>query len=204
MTAALRRAIFVRAREIGLDDGERRALQLRATGVASLTRMSEAQMRAVLDEMRAPGSGDALPDHAMTPLLRALWISGWHLGAVRDRSDRALCRFVAQALGVDAARFAGRRLAAAVEELKRMLARDAGVDWSPGRCGPRVRVIEAQWRLLAELGAVRIHAGLDHHVSRALGIGVRSVEHLTDAQADEAIAMLGGRLRRARAKAASG
>ena len=208
----LRRRIFAACKQRGIDDDSRRAIQREATGEVSLTAMSPAQMRKALAAIEARGSGDSLPDHRMTPLLRALWISGWHLGVVRDRTDRALCRFVAQSLGVDAARFAGPRLGAAVEEVKRLLAREGGVDWSRSDLDlverptlrPRVAVIEAQWRILLELGAAKTPGAIDHYVSRLLKIGVRSIIHLEDAQADEAIRLLGARIRRARARASAG
>ena len=210
----LLRTLHARARELGIDDDLRRSIQLGVTGKESAADMTVAELRHVLDSFsrkRAP-RGDELPRHAMTKKLRALWISGWHLGVVRDRTDEALCAYVAQALGLDAARWAKDRMPAAVEEIKRLLAREAGVDWSPVeiRCdgrvetrdAPRVRVLEAQWRRLQELGEVRIAGALDHYVSRIVGIGVRPLDILEDEQADEAIRVLGARIRKAQRRAA--
>ena len=100
--------------------------------------------------------------------LRALWISGWHLGVVRDRTDAALAAWVRRQTGLDAAAWAAPvETARAIEALRAWLARAAGVDWRPkivlDRGGrerevdhPRARVLEAQWRILAGLGVVRV------------------------------------------------
>ena len=211
----LLRTLHARAREVGMDDDLRRSIQLGVTGKESARDMTVTELRRVLDSFsrkRAP-RGDELPRHAMTKKLRALWISGWHLGVVRDRTDEALCAYVAQALGLDAARWAKDRMPTAVEEVKRLLAREGGVDWSPIRIvwaggrietrdAPRVRVLEAQWRRLQELGEIRIAGALDHYVSRIAGVGVRPLDQLEDEQADEAIRVLGSRIRKAQKRAA--
>ena len=62
--------------------------------------------------------------------IRALWISGWNLGVVRDRSDEAACAFVERQTGVQRTAWlvepaAGR---AAIEALKAWLAREARVE----------------------------------------------------------------------------
>ena len=198
------------ARELGIDEDTRRDLIERETGQRSAKGLSDAQLRRVIGAMDGRRSNDSLPaKHPMTALLRALWISGWHLGVVRDRTDAALCAYVAQALGLDAGRWAGDRMPAAVEEVKRLLAREGGVDWSPVRIvqeggrrivktTPRVRVLQAQWRRLQELGVVRIDDAMDHYVCRILAVGVRPLDMLDDAQADEAIRVLGRRIRWAR------
>lgn len=200
----LLRTMHARARELGIGEETRRDLIERETGQRSARGLSDAQLRRVIGAMRA---GDSLPKHPMAGKLRALWISGWHLGVVRDRSDRALCAYVAQALGLNAARWAKHRMPAAVEEVKRLLAREGGVDWSPlsirmegGRAetrdAPRVRVLEAQWRRLLELGEARVPEAFHQYVSRIAGVGVRPPWMLSDAQADEAIRVLGARIRK--------
>lgn len=54
MSASIR-MIHVAARELGLDDDTRRELQLRVTGKASLTDMTDGQRTAVLDALKAQG-----------------------------------------------------------------------------------------------------------------------------------------------------
>ena len=202
----LRRAIFARCKAIGFDDEDRRAVQFRAIGRESISGAGKAELRAVLEALggSAPRP-DSLPRHAMASVVRALWISGWNLGVVRDRTDAALCRFVAQAAGVSRARFAGPRMAVAVEEAKRMLARDAGVDWSPVRLPggaeerrPKVRVLEAQWRILDAAGAAGASLGEPWEwVCSAAGLRPRPLHELSAAEADRAISALGEIVRRA-------
>ncbi len=169
----LLRAVHAAARDAGLDDSDRRALQMRLTGCASCKDMTLDQLKRVAREVRGGGpssvrSGgprtrarDSLPSGRHTAMLRALWISAYWLGLIEDRSDRALLSFIRRQTGLDAARFAhdGRDSGRAIEALKLWLARPyrrdgqggAGVDWSPyldGRVLPRARVIEAQRRIL--------------------------------------------------------
>lgn len=169
----LRRAIFARCRAAGIDDGARRDLQRRATGKASLTQMSLSEMGAVLEALGGEAPARAsLPENSHTSKLRALWISAWCLGVVRNRSDDALAAFIRRQAGIDAARWATpAQTAAAIEALKDWMERDGGVDWSPyARDGarpkeyPRARVLEALWRKLHRAGAVRVaDPGALHH-----------------------------------------
>ena len=164
----LRRAIFARCREEGLDDEARREVQRAATGKDSLTKMSLPEMSKVLQALggrrpRATGRS-VLPDGPHTSKLRALWISAWWLGVARGIDDRALAAWICRQTGLDSARWATPvQTAMCIEALKDWMARDGGVDWRPyavdqGRPKdrPRARVMEALWRRLHEKGAVRI------------------------------------------------
>lgn len=158
----LRRAIFGEARKAGLDAEARHDLQLRVTGKASLTDMTPDDMRAVLAAITGDQAGasriasdgkDSLPPGTLGKTLTALWISAYHLGVVRDRRDSAACAFVRRQTGLDAARFASvMQMADSIEALKRWMARDGGVDWSPYMMldgttvhVPAARVLEAIW-----------------------------------------------------------
>ena len=166
--AKLRRAIFARCREEGIDDSARRDIQKRATGKGSLKEMSPGEMEKVLRALggRPPRQSRTsdLPNNAHAGKLRALWISAYWLGVVRDNRDGALASFICRQAGIDAARWATPvQTAAAIEALKDWMARDGGVDWSPyaqakGRPKhvPGARVLEALWRKLHAAGAVRI------------------------------------------------
>ena len=161
-----------------------------------------------------------LPVGPATRKLRALWISAFHLGLVRDSSDGALAAWLRRQTGRDAGHAdAGLSpdgltpdgIARAIQPLEAWLARAAGVDWRPhlslGRSGhvreirrPRARVLEAQWRILYRQGRVRIasHAALGAYASRFAGLG-RADSHLalSDAQADALIRHLGACIRKA-------
>ncbi|SON55790.1 Mu-like prophage protein gp16 [Hartmannibacter diazotrophicus] len=89
--------------------------------------------------------------------LRALWIAGWNLGVVHDRTDEALTAFVERQTGIQAVRWLRDAVEArkAIEAVKGWLAREAGVDWSTdgGRtreANPRQRVAAAQWAYIRE------------------------------------------------------
>ena len=57
----IRRAIFARCRDLGLDDDERRAVGERATGKASMTKMSVGDMRKMLAALGPAGERPDLP-----------------------------------------------------------------------------------------------------------------------------------------------
>ncbi|MDE0050432.1 MAG: DUF1018 domain-containing protein [Rhodospirillales bacterium] len=163
-----------------------------------------------------PANGTAdeapLPTGPVTRKLRALWISAFHLGLVRDSSDDALTAWLRRLASRDGdAPLAPDDLARAIRPLEAWLARAAGVDWRPhlslGRNGhvrevrrPRARVLEAQWRILHRQGRVRIgsHAALGAYASRFAGLG-RPDSHLalSETQADALIRHLGRCIREA-------
>lgn len=210
--ARLRRAIFARCRQARIDDDARRAVQYRTTGKASLTQMSTKEMEDVLLALggtapRQRPSAD-LPDGPHTAKLRALWISAYWLGVVRDRGDAALAAWLRRQTGLDAARWATpAQTASAIEAAKDWLTREAGVDWSPyaaadgpPRHAPGARLLEALWRKLHAAGAVRI---ADHGALHAWVTGWRrdaaAYQALPAAELNELIRELGAWLRKATA-----
>ncbi len=202
------RRIHAEARSRGMDKEARVALQRRATGKESCADMTAVELRSVIAEMGR--SRDRLPSSPMTGKVKALWISAWHLGVVRDRTDAACASWLRRQTGLDAAAWAKpAAMAKAVQALKSWLAREAGVDWRPhlslGRDGrereverPRARVLEAQWRILHKAGRVRIagDAALGAYASEHAGLG-RQDSHLalTDEQADALIRHFGEMIR---------
>ena len=205
--------VHARAKQLGLDEDARRDLQRRIVGKESCKDMTADELRRVLSHMngrapsgvpngrggstangRARGSRAPANGHEPTRKLRgkllALWISGWHLGVVRDRTDDGLAEWLRRQLGQDAAWPDAPGMVRAVEALQAWLAREAGVDWSPyvqlGRDGkarevdrPQARVLEAQWRILHRAGVVEIEstAALGAYACRRFGIG-RADSHL--------------------------
>ena len=144
-------AIYGARKSAGLDDDTARDLYQRETGKRSLTQMAPGEQLRVLTALRAlPGpAGVVRAEGPYGKKLRALWISGWHLGVVRNRRDEALLGFVAERTGIEALRFLRDATDArkAVEALKKWLARDAGVEWT-AYADPADCVIGAQGRLL--------------------------------------------------------
>ena len=163
--------------------------------------------------------GRALAPGAVQAKLRALWISGYHLGVVRDASEAALVAMVRRVTGgAEKGRPALEWLTAedgnkAVEGLKDMLARDGGVSWESYRVvvdgesraveRPRARVLEAIWRRLHDVGEVQIRdygalaAWCCRHITSR---NARSHTQLSDQESDRCIEALGRWLRRALAK----
>lgn len=148
-------AIHVAKKQLGLDEDTYRSMLLQVVGKDSLRDMSPAEHQRVITHMRSKGapSGRGKLTGPYAGKLQALWISGWHLGVVRNKSDEALLAFVKGRTGIDHTRFLRNAVDArkAVEALKGMLERDAGVDWSshedPARC-----VLAAQMRQLGIAG----------------------------------------------------
>lgn len=218
--------IHIAKKELSLDDSTYRALLQRVTGRTSSAGLSDAQLEAVLTELKRlgfkPRSRSAstavkrpLAEGAEARKIRALWISLYHLGVISDSSEAALAAFVRRQLKIDALQWVRGDAYKITEALKSWATRAAGVDWSAYYVGhggqvekvlfPRARVLEAQWRILAALGVVRIADGdaRDLYVARIAGVGRRiSTHHLTDAQADKVIAVLGEQIRAAKAKGA--
>jgi len=215
----LLRALHAKARERGLDADARKDLQEATVGVRSAADMTAAQLRRVLAALgRRPGraqrKADRLPDTPMTAKMRALWISGWHLGAVRDPGDAALAAWVKRVTGLDAAAWCrgAKDGAKAIEGLKDFLAREAGVDWRPYSSAmvagvvskidrPRCRVLEAQWRILHGAGLVKVKSvnAIGGYAERFFRIS-REISHihLEPAEADRLIRHFGERIRGAR------
>lgn len=156
--------IHVGKKQLGLDDDTYRDLLGRVTGKRSLRDMSDTEHGAVLEEMKRLGfrpvakakpavKGALQLDGPYVPKLRALWISGWNLGVVHDRTDEGLAAFVRRTTGLDHVNFAYDPADAnkAIEGIKAWLAREAGVQW-PGKAPlpneTRHAVIAAQIVLL--------------------------------------------------------
>lgn len=161
--AGQRRTIHAMRKATGLDEAAYRGL-LAGVGVASSSDLSEAQADAVIARLR--GLQASSHDRAEGPFakkLQALWISGWNLGVIRNRSDAALHvwmddRFGSQ--GITHTRFLidQHQAQMVIEGLKAWLERQCGVDWPTGRAasGPAATqaVLVAQWRRAVALDAV--------------------------------------------------
>ena len=151
--------IHIAKKQLGLDDDDYRAVLQRVTGKTSSKDMSNGERGAVLDELKRLGFKSASTgtrrklEGRFAPKLQALWIAGWNLGLVRDRSDAALIAFVKRQTGVDHVRFLRHEQDAykAIEALKGWMHRGAGVDWSKQQGLPAFtqadgyRIALAQW-----------------------------------------------------------
>lgn len=216
---ALIAKLHVAKRDLGLDEELYRDALEAATGKRSAADMSEAELAAALEHFRARGfdgtppsrgRADAFAQSVYLPKVRALWIAGWHLGVVRDRTDAAMAAFIRRQTGLDAAAWLNRHADAAkvIEGLKSWLAREAGVAWGDGVEGvtmnPRKAVVWAQFRRLVALGDFAPFSG-DLHRSDIEAYGFRvtgkpAFLFYTDEDWDALIRAAGARLRRALAR----
>lgn len=226
--------VHLAKKDLALDDGTYRALLKRTAFKDSARDCTEAELEAVLKEFRRLGWKGERPAPARRgprPLaegetaskMRALWLSLYHLGEVRDPSEAALARYVRRMTGVEALQWLdGEEADRAIRALRGWCERigfrqpDAKrvkrVDAGRVHCGmpaegagfaAKVELIELLWQKLIETGAMKTgsFARLDSWLARL----VRQVAvpaYLTPAQADQAIEKLGAWLRRVKAKTA--
>jgi len=201
------------------DDDTYRDLLEKETGFRSAKDLSVTDAGRVIDRLRN-AVGDPGPNGAVAGLqgpigkkLRALWIAGYNLGVVRDRSDRAMLSFVERQTGVSHINFLSEPRAgnSAIEGLKAWLARMANVEWPTDTSdvsANKEAVLRAQWRILATLGVVTWAGGKHPYESmmgyvmrlvRVEGLGMIEGHHLDDAQN-----AFGRKIRAAHSKLAAG
>jgi len=98
--AQLRKLIHVGCKQLGLDDDARREVQLLRTGKASMRDMTEGELRAVLDGLKAAGfkpdakGGYAPASRADLRLVHVLWRKLSEAGKVRVPGRKGLNAFV--------------------------------------------------------------------------------------------------------------
>lgn len=107
----LRSKIFVAKKDLerqGLDEDGYRQLMLDTTGKISLKDCSDDQMAAMVEALKAKGWQDrpksGIKGAAQHPLARkgrAMWISLYHLGVIRNRSEQAFENFACDRLKCD-------------------------------------------------------------------------------------------------------
>jgi phage gp16-like protein len=218
-------AIHVLAKKAGMDEDMRRDFLQREAGVRSSKLLTVASAGAVIEKLKAQTDG-VRANGAVAGLespaarkLRALWIAGYDLGLVRDRSDRAMLSFLERQSGVSHTRFLKEpgQATSAIEGLKSWLKRDGKVEW-PAReawkrdgkadfdeiAASKQAIVEAQWRKLTELGLAAgtkdaPFAGLGEFAIATTGL-IRAQFELT--HYDQVQKALGRLLRDAIAKAA--
>ena len=102
-TRGLIAKIHIARKKFALDDAAYRALLLRVTDKSSCAEMSVPQLERVLAEFERFGFGSAKPKRAgriaqadgdQARKIRALWLSLWNLGEVKDPSEEALEAFM--------------------------------------------------------------------------------------------------------------
>lgn len=139
-TSAQVRAIQTARRRQGLDEPAYRDA-LRSFGVTSCKDLTTGQAGAFLDGLTGGRGGVERPSSRRAggryaPILKALWLSAWNLGVVRDHDDAALLAFAKRQAKVDHTRFLRdpKDAALVIQAVKAMLVR-GGVRW-PKKTGP--------------------------------------------------------------------
>jgi phage gp16-like protein len=231
--SANRKALLAKSaiavKQLGIEDDDFRDLLEAKFGCRTRTALSDAQLVELVEHFRERGfrsvkkararrpsaTPGARASSGMLSKIRALWISGWHLGVVRDRSDEALSAWAGNVTGVERAEWQhGEDAMKVVEGLKDFLAREAGVAWSrwdfagrPANLGSiairdRLAVLAAQGRRLHALGQMKTDDAF--YLAAAIGRTARPMDHypprldeLSAEELDRVIAALGRRIRKA-------
>ena len=216
-------AVRAAAARMQLGDDDRRAIQLEETGKPSMADMTPAEIGKVLDRLNRDRPAP-MAHRGHVAKIRALWWTLYWIGTIDHPTDAAIDTFVQRQTGIASLRFLDHRSAPAViEALKAWAGRD-GVVWPvAGRTAKlvvvdelagatggkvivppspalaeRIAVMEAIWRKLVDRRLV-VGGSPTGYVAQALALGTdRAAWTATDL--DQAIKLLGKRLRRAMAK----
>ncbi|MBK1868278.1 gp16 family protein [Aestuariivirga sp. YIM B02566] len=165
--------VHVAKKELGLDDETYRDMLVLVTGKNSARDCSDHELVKVIELFGKKGfhvkpSKGRMPgyaEHKYAPKIRALWLSGWNLGIIRDPEEKAMWTFIHRQTGIASVRWlkSSEDALRVIEALKKWLAREGNVDWSkPGpmasafRDFPGYRIAVAQWLKLIAIGAVSI------------------------------------------------
>lgn len=179
-TTAMIAKIHTLKAQAGLDDETYRDLLENESGFRSAKKLSVVDAGRVIERLsqstNASGVRGAVAglDTSFGRKLRALWLSGYNLGLIRDRTDRAMLAFLERQTGVSHTRFLkdAKSGAAAVEGLKAWLARAGGVEWPKSSllaCADKHAVLAAQWQRLIALQAAP-RCGFDATAFKAAGV----------------------------------
>lgn len=187
VTTSMIATIHTLKSRVGMDDDTYRDFLARETGKRSAKALTAREAGHVIEKLRDATGGAAASgavaglDSPIGGKLRALWIAGYDLGVVRDRTDRAMLSFMQRQTGVSHTRFlrGGRDGTSAIEGLKAWLAREAGVVWPDGvtdvmfGAASKRAVLNAQWARLIALGAVKKIGGAVDPMNDLLGYAAR-------------------------------
>lgn len=173
-----RRAAVVKVqiarKELGLADDDYRSILERLTGQTSSAACSDAELGRVLDEFKAKGwtpkvaaggkakagrvptsTGTAprsIPnrpaDHPAAKKARALWLSLWNLGEIRDPSEAALEAFARRQLKVERLQWADQGLTYKLIEALKAMAERAGWSQAFNRDGVGTPTVQLKRQLI--------------------------------------------------------
>lgn len=214
MTAAT--AIINMAKtQLGLDEDTYRAKLRNITGETSLRKMTETQLNQVIKVFENEGfrrgpkksrnDGRRELTGPYLRKLRALWISGYNLGIIRNPDDRAMIAWIEEQTGIPDTRFlrAHADARAAIEGLKGWLQREGGVSFGnlngqEWLASEPAKVAWAQWKILHPDADLIVRKGFDEEVRRLLKVDGVWLGHLKPRDWQTVMNGLGARVRAAR------
>ena len=214
MTAAT--AIINMAKtQLGLDEDTYRAKLRNITGETSLRKMTETQLNQVIKVFENEGfrRGPKKSRHdgrreltgPYLRKLRALWISGYNLGIIRNRDDRAMIAWIEEQTGIPDTRFlrAHTDARAAIEGLKGWLQREGGVSFGnlngqEWLASEPAKVAWAQWKILHSDANLIVRKGFDEEVAKLLKVKALILDNLKPREWQTVMNGLGIRVRAAR------
>lgn len=197
-------AIHALKARAALDDDSYRDLLARETGRRSAKELTRDQAGRVIDRLKVLSGGSEAPVKAASKPLaegalklegpfvgqcRSLWIAGWNLGVIGDRTDRALVAFVERQTGIASLSWLRDPAQAqmVIEALKAWINRVAVVAWDVEAHVLRaqhmtigkwrkIAVIRAQCRMLGDRVPPRLDREPEpwlHDLQAALGRRIR-------------------------------
>jgi hypothetical protein len=199
ITPSQTRAIHALRRASGMTDGDYRAHLEARFKVVSSRELSEDEAGALLDDLRAaagqpkPAFNSKRASGKFAPVLQALWLAAYNLGIVEDSRDSALLAFVKRQCKVDHDRFLqdGEAARPAIEALKAMIAREAGVGFVSRASENKRAIVHAISFRIATAGLT----GFNVHDFCMLE-GFPRISECNDRQLDRLAAKMGAVLRR--------
>ncbi len=164
----------VAQKQLAMEDEAYRRMLMRVVGVRSSTAVPYDKRPLVLAELaRLGGKPASRPDQHKVGAFRldgpyagklqALWIAGYNLGIISDKSDKACSAFIKRMTKLDHSRWLTQPAdgAKAIEALKQWLTREGTVDWTKREYRdihyvnePQFRIVQAQYRLLKRAGEI--------------------------------------------------
>lgn len=211
-------ALQAMRRKAGISDDDWRARLLREAGVTSTKLVPVGVAIRLIDELKGSSNGLRSSREAdgarnlsgpYAGKLRALWLTGYNLGVVKVRTDVALLAFAERQTGISHTRFLIRAGDAkrVIEGLKAWIGREAGLSWPEGDDSRAIKqlVIERQWDILLDLGAVIVRhmkesdlSAYARVVTRGSSNLVTSLSSLSESELDQVQKALGAKLRKAK------
>lgn len=205
--------VHIAWKELGLSPDDYRGVMFDLTGHHSAQFMTEEQLGRVLDHFKQRGwqqkknAGVRAADHPIARKARALWISLYQLGAIDNASEQALEAFAQRQLGCERLQWANQRLGYRLIEALRAIADrhgwDQSVDGIDKTAVPivlRRRLVEA---IVARMKAIELIPqdwSIADAAWRLAGLETRSLILLSTDELHQLAQVLGGELRKAKAR----